>query len=78
MAAGRGTVFFDDDRAGIPDSVPQRFGFDAETLDRRTINLKMYNSFRDGTKAQVEMAALGNAAGLVSRQAGHARAIGEH
>ncbi len=70
VAAGRGTVFFDDDRAGIPDSVPQRFGFDAETLDRRTINLKMYNSFRDGTKAQVEMAALGNAAGLVPDKRG--------
>ena len=65
IAAGRGTVFFDSDRAGTPDSVPQRFGFDEETLARRTINLKMYNSFRDGTKAQVEMAALGIAAGLV-------------
>jgi predicted homoserine dehydrogenase-like protein len=70
VAAGRGTVFFDDDRAGIPDTVPQRFGFDDETLERRTINLKMYNSFRDGTKAQVEMAALGNAAGLVPDKRG--------
>ncbi len=70
VAAGRGTVFFDDDRAGTPDTVPQRFGFDAETLERRTINLKMYNSFRDGTKAQVEMAALGNAAGLVPDKRG--------
>ena len=70
VAAGRGTVFFDDDRAGVPDSVPQRFGFEPETLDRRTINLKMYNSFRDGTKAQVEMAALGNAAGLVPDKRG--------
>lgn len=70
VAAGRGTIFFNDDRAGTPDSVPQRFGFDAEMLQRRTINLKMYNSFRDGTKAQVEMAALGNAAGLVPDKRG--------
>jgi predicted homoserine dehydrogenase-like protein len=64
VAAGRGTVYYADDRSGTPDTVPQRFGFDEETLKRRTINLKMYNSFRDGTKAQVEMAALANAAGL--------------
>ena len=64
VAAGRGTIFFDDDRAGPPDSVPARFGFDEDALQRRNINLKMYNSFRDGTKAQVEMTALANAAGL--------------
>ncbi len=65
VAAGRGTVFFGDDREGTPDTVLQRFGFDAETLARRTINLKMFNSFRDGTKAQIEMAALANMSGLV-------------
>ncbi len=64
VAAGRGTVFYHDDRAGTPDTVPERFGFDADTLERRTINRKMYNTFRDGTKAQVEMTALANAAGL--------------
>jgi predicted homoserine dehydrogenase-like protein len=65
VAAGRGTTYYDDDFSGTPDSVPQRFGFDQATLERRTINLKMYNSFRDGTKAQVEMTALANMAGLV-------------
>jgi predicted homoserine dehydrogenase-like protein len=65
VAAGRGTIYYADDRQGTPDTVPQRFGFSPETIQRRTINLKMYNSFRDGTKAQVEMAALANAAGLV-------------
>lgn len=64
VAAGRGTVFYGDDRQGTPDTVPQRFGLDAEMLKKRPINLKMYNSFRDGTKAQVEMAALANASGL--------------
>ena len=38
--------------------MPQRYGFSVEMMERRTINLKMYNSFRDGTKAQVEMTAL--------------------
>jgi predicted homoserine dehydrogenase-like protein len=65
VAAGRGTVLYGDDRAGTPDTVPQRYGFDEETMRRRTINTKMYNSFRDGTKAEVEMTALANAAGLV-------------
>ena len=65
VAAGRGTIYYADDRAGIPDTVPERFGFSDEMLKRRNINLKMYNSFRDGTKAQVEMCALGNMVGLV-------------
>ncbi|MEM7028291.1 MAG: SAF domain-containing protein [Chloroflexota bacterium] len=65
VAAGRGTTFFHDDRAGIPDSVPERFGFSEELIERRTINFKMFNSFRDGSKAQIEMTALANMAGLV-------------
>ena len=65
VAAGRGTIYLDDDFEGTPDTVPERFGFSEEMLERRTINLKMYNTFRDGTKAQVEMTALANAAGLV-------------
>jgi predicted homoserine dehydrogenase-like protein len=65
VAAGRGTIFYGDDREGTPDTVPARFGFSKEMIERRKINFKMYNSFRDGTKAQVEMAALANMAGLV-------------
>ena len=65
VAAGRGTILLDDDPAGIPDSVPERFGFSDEMLARRTINLKMFNSFRDGTKAQTECTAIANMAGLV-------------
>ena len=65
VAAGRGTVMLGDDREGTPDSVPERFGFSEEMIERRTINFKMYNSFRDGSKAQIEMTALANMAGLV-------------
>ena len=64
VAAGRGTIYRKGDREGTPDSVPDRFRFDEETLSRRHINLKMYNSFRDGTKAQLEMTALANMTGL--------------
>ena len=65
VAAGRGTILYADDMAGTPDTVPQRFGFSEEVLARRTINLKMFNSFRDGSKAQLEMTALANMAGFV-------------
>ena len=47
-------------------TTPRRgLALDAETLQRRNISLKMYNSFRDGTKAQVEATAIANMAGLV-------------
>ena len=64
VAAGRGTVRYADDGAGTPDSVQDRYGFDDDLMERRTINTKMFNSFRDGTKAQVEMTALANMTGL--------------
>ena len=64
VAAGRGTIMLGDDREGIPDTVPARFAFSDEMIARRKINFKMYNSFRDGTKAQVEMTALSNMTGL--------------
>ena len=64
VAAGRGTICYADDFEGTPDTAAERFGFSQEHIERRTINLKMFNSFRDGTKAQVEMTALANAAGL--------------
>ncbi len=65
IAAGRGTIMRADDREGTPDTVPARFNFTPEQMERRTINTRMYNSFRDGTKAQIEMTALANMAGLV-------------
>ncbi len=64
VAAGRGTIMLDDDREGVPDTVPQRYNFSDEVIARRRINFKMYNSFRDGTKAQTEMTALSNMTGL--------------
>ena len=65
VAAGRGTIYYEGDFEGTPDTVPERFGFTDEMIKRRHINMRMFNSFRDGTKAQTEMVALANAAGLV-------------
>jgi predicted homoserine dehydrogenase-like protein len=58
VAAGRGTTRYSEDRAQGPGE---------EKRGRLWIsnNPKMANSFRDGTKAQIEMAAVSNATGLV-------------
>ncbi len=65
VAAGRGTIYKEGDFEGTPDTVAERFGFTEELIKRRRINLQMFNSFRDGTKAQTEMVALANATGFV-------------
>ena len=64
VAAGRGTILRDDDATATPDSVQDRYAFDDDLMARRNINTKMFNSFRDGTKAQLEMTALANMTGL--------------
>jgi predicted homoserine dehydrogenase-like protein len=70
VAAGRGTRLFPGDAEGLPEEAFARYGFDAEIVERRRFNPQMYNSFRDGSKAQIEMCALANAAGLVPDRRG--------
>jgi predicted homoserine dehydrogenase-like protein len=53
VCAGRGTVLFSDDHHATPDTY-------REQAERNKMNLKMYSSFRDGTKSQTEMAAVSN------------------
>ena len=53
VCAGRGTVRFPDDRHATPETY-------AEIALRNRMNPKMYNEFRDGTKSQLEMAAVSN------------------
>ncbi|MCY3801090.1 MAG: flagellar biosynthesis protein FlgA [Chloroflexi bacterium] len=65
IAAGRGTRRYRSDRAGVPEEAFARYGYDQDTVDRRRLNPRMYNSFRDGTKSQIEMTALANMTGLV-------------
>jgi predicted homoserine dehydrogenase-like protein len=64
VAAGRGTRMYPDDPTGRPEDAFARYGFDPEIVDRRRFNPRMYNSFRDGSKAQIEMCALANCTGL--------------
>ncbi len=70
VAAGRGTKMFPSDPDGHPDEAFSRYGFDPEIVERRRFNPTMYNSFRDGSKAQLEMTALANATGLVPDKRG--------
>jgi predicted homoserine dehydrogenase-like protein len=65
VAAGRGTRFYPGDADGQPEEAFARYGFSAELTERRRFNPKMYNSFRDGSKAQIEMTSLANMTGLV-------------
>lgn len=64
VACGRGTKRFPYDRAGIPEEAFARFGFSDDLVERRRFNPQMYNSFRDGSKAQIEMTAVANALGM--------------
>lgn len=70
VAAGRGTRFYPQDAVGVPEEAFARYGFDPELTERRRFNPQMYNSFRDGSKAQIEMCALANATGLVPDRRG--------
>jgi predicted homoserine dehydrogenase-like protein len=70
VAAGRGTRVYPGDAEGLPEEAFARYGFDAEIVERRRFNPQMYNSFRDGSKAQIEMCALANATGLLPDRRG--------
>ncbi len=70
VAAGRGTRFYPSDAVGVPEEAFARYGFSEDLVTRRRFNPQMYNSFRDGSKAQIEMAALANATGLAPDRRG--------
>jgi predicted homoserine dehydrogenase-like protein len=62
VAAGKGTKYLPAYRKGTPDDVWDRYGIGPD--ERDGLNPKMYNSFTDGTKAAIEMAAVANMTGL--------------
>jgi len=51
-------------RYSTPDTVWSYFGWTDEEVAKGDFNPKMYNSFTDGTKAAIEMAAVANGTGL--------------
>ncbi|SOD92267.1 NAD(P)H-dependent oxidoreductase [Caenispirillum bisanense] len=61
VAAGKGTKYLPAYHAVTPDDVWQHYGLTPEEAKRGGMNPQMFNSFLDGTKSAIEMAAIANA-----------------
>ena len=64
IAAGKGTKYLPQYHASTPDTVWDFYGLSAEQARAGGMNAQMFNSFLDGTKSAIEMAAVANATGL--------------
>lgn len=64
VCAGKGTLYMPEFHASTPDTVWDYYGLTSERAERSGMNAKMFNSFLDGTKSAIEMAAVANACGL--------------
>jgi predicted homoserine dehydrogenase-like protein len=64
VAAGKGTKYLPVYHDSTPESVWGHYGFSREQVDAGDFNAQMFNSFLDGTKSALEMAAVANATGL--------------
>ncbi len=64
VCAGKGTKYRPHYHQSTPETVWGNLGFDPEQARRDGMNPKMFNSFVDGTKSSLEMAAIANACGL--------------
>jgi predicted homoserine dehydrogenase-like protein len=64
IAAGKGTKYLPRYHQSTPDTVWDYYGLTAEQAKQGGMNPQMFNSFLDGTKSSIEMAALANATGL--------------
>jgi len=64
VAAGKGTKYLPAYHASTPDTVWEHYGLTADEAGDAGMNPKMFNSFLDGTKSALEMAAIANACDL--------------
>jgi len=64
VAAGKGTKYLPAYHDSTPDTVWGHYGFTPEQVAKGDFNAQMFNSFLDGTKSAIEMAAVANATGL--------------
>ncbi|MCD8138771.1 MAG: Gfo/Idh/MocA family oxidoreductase [Planctomycetaceae bacterium] len=65
VAAGKGTKYLPHYHDSTPDTIWDYYGFTKEQLAKGDYNPKMFNSFLDGTKSAIEMAAIANGTGLL-------------
>ena len=63
-AAGKGTKYLPAYHAVTPDDVWGHYGLSPQEAQAGGMNPQMFNSFLDGTKSAIEMAAIANATGL--------------
>lgn len=63
-AAGKGTKYLPAYHQVTPDNVWSHYGLTPEAAKAAGMNPQMFNSFLDGTKSAIEMAAIANACGL--------------
>jgi predicted homoserine dehydrogenase-like protein len=64
IAAGKGTKYMPQYHASTPETVWGYYGLTPEQARLGGMNPQMFNSFLDGTKSGIEMAAVANASGL--------------
>jgi predicted homoserine dehydrogenase-like protein len=64
VCAGKGTRYMPHFHQSTPATVWTHFGITTEEAQAAGMNPKMFNSFVDGTKSSIEMAAVANATGL--------------
>ncbi|MDH3636801.1 MAG: Gfo/Idh/MocA family oxidoreductase [Gammaproteobacteria bacterium] len=64
VAAGKGTKYLPSYHDSTPDTVWSHYGLSAVEAKAAGMRSQMFNSFLDGTKSGIEMAAIANAAGL--------------
>jgi predicted homoserine dehydrogenase-like protein len=64
VAAGKGTKYLPEYHAVTPDNVWDHYGLSPAEARAAGMNAQMFNSFLDGTKSAIEMAAIANATGL--------------
>lgn len=64
VCAGKGTKYLPAYHASTPETVWRHYGFSDEAVAKGDFNARMFNSFLDGSKSAIEMAAVANATGL--------------
>ncbi|MBU8545137.1 MULTISPECIES: NAD(P)H-dependent oxidoreductase [Roseomonadaceae] len=70
IAAGKGTKYLPAYHDSTPETVWDFYGLTAEQAREGGMNPRMFNSFLDGTKSGIEMAAIANATGLAPPEDG--------
>jgi predicted homoserine dehydrogenase-like protein len=70
VCAGKGTRYLPEYHRSTPDTIWDYYGLNAQEASAAGMNPKMFNSFLDGTKSGIEMAAVANACGLKAPSVG--------